>query len=98
MWRKVTDAVGIAARDSLWDYPDLQPTAADIDDPTALIERLQASARGEEPVADEFDEALTRLLAGDDFSDDEKKKSDDAEPSDAEADDDGKNQGGETPV
>ena len=70
MWRQVTDAVGIAARDSLWDYPDLQPTAADIDDPTALIERLQATARGEEPTADEFDEALARLLDGDDFADD----------------------------
>jgi uncharacterized protein (DUF2342 family) len=70
MWRKVTDAVGASARDSLWDYPDLLPSAADIDDPTALIERLQARARGEEPVADEFDEALARLLDGDDFSGD----------------------------
>lgn len=69
MWRKVTDAVGIAARDSLWDYPDLLPTAADIDDPSALIDRLQARSRGEEPVADEFDEALARLLDGDDFAD-----------------------------
>ncbi|MGM7678254.1 zinc-dependent metalloprotease [Microbacterium sp. A94] len=69
MWRKVTDAVGMAARDSLWDYPDLQPTAADIDDPTALIERLQARARGEEPATDEFDEALARLLDGEDFTD-----------------------------
>ncbi|WP_206476703.1 zinc-dependent metalloprotease [Microbacterium sp. KRD172] len=96
MWQKVTDAVGIAARDSLWDYPDLQPTAADIDAPTALIERLQARARGEEPVADEFDEALTRLLAGDVFS--EEKKPGDAEADDAEQGDDEKNQGGETPV
>lgn len=67
MWRAVTDAVGAAARDSLWDYPDLMPDASDIDDPTALIARLQASARGEEPPADEFDEALARLLDGDDF-------------------------------
>lgn len=70
MWRRVTDAVGTSARDALWDYPDLLPTAADIDDPTALIERLQARARGEEPVADEFDEALARLLDGDDFAED----------------------------
>lgn len=69
MWRRVTDAVGTAARDSLWDYPDLLPTATDIDDPTALIERLQARARGEEPATDEFDEALARLLDGDDFAD-----------------------------
>ncbi|MGB3732726.1 zinc-dependent metalloprotease, partial [Microbacterium sp.] len=67
MWKAVTDAVGVAARDSLWDYPDLMPLASDIDDPSALIERLQASARGEAPAADEFDEALARLLEGDDF-------------------------------
>lgn len=67
MWRQVTDAVGIAGRDSLWDYPDLMPQSSDIDDPTALIARLQAMARGEAPAADEFDEALERLLAGDDF-------------------------------
>ncbi len=69
MWKTVTEAVGIAGRDSLWDYPDLMPTAEDIDDPTALVARLQAAARGEQPVADEFDEALARLLDGDDFSD-----------------------------
>lgn len=68
MWKAVTDAVGIAGRDALWDYPDLMPTAEDIDDPTALVARLQATARGEQPAADEFDEALARLLDGDDFT------------------------------
>jgi putative hydrolase len=76
MWRQVTDAVGIAARDSLWDYPDLLPTAADIDDPTALIERLQARARGEAPAADEFDEALARLLDGEEFGEPDKASDD----------------------
>lgn len=106
MWQKVTDAVGIAARDSLWDYPDLQPTSADIDDPAALIDRLQASARGEAPAADEFDEALTRLLDGDDFSEGDAtaetaddagdtKPGDDKEPGDDKSEG---NQGGETPV
>nr|WP_228484786.1 zinc-dependent metalloprotease [Microbacterium cremeum] len=66
MWRAVTDAVGPAARDALWDYPDLMPSASDIDDPAALVARLQARARGEEPVRDEMDDALARLLAGDD--------------------------------
>lgn len=69
MWQAVTDAVGTTARDSLWDYPDLMPLPGDIDDPSALIERLQAQARGEAPVADEFDEALARLLDGDEFGD-----------------------------
>ncbi|GAA1936917.1 hypothetical protein GCM10009775_31110 [Microbacterium aoyamense] len=64
MWRAVTDAVGVAARDALWDYPDLMPTAEDIDDPAALVARLEARARGEEPVRDDMDDALERLLAG----------------------------------
>ena len=63
MWRAVTDAVGTAERDSLWDYPDLMPEAADIDDPQSLIERLRARARGEEPPRDAFDDALDALLA-----------------------------------
>jgi hypothetical protein len=60
----VTDAVGASARDALWDYPDLMPSAADIDDPAALVARLEARARGEEPAPDEMDDALARLLAG----------------------------------
>lgn len=64
MWRAVTDAVGPAARDALWDYPDLMPASSDIDDPAALVARLEARARGEEPVRDEMDDALARLLAG----------------------------------
>ncbi len=65
MWRAVTDAVGIGARDSLWDYPDLMPTSEDIDDPAALIARLQARERGDEPVRDAMDDALEALLSGD---------------------------------
>ena len=84
MWQAVTDAVGVAGRDALWDYPDLMPTADDIDDPAALIQRLQASMRGETPAVDEFDEALARLLDGDDFSGSaETSESDAAERADA---------------
>ncbi len=63
MWRAVTDAVGPAVRDTLWDYPDLMPGAEDIDDPSALVARLEARARGEVPVPDEFDDALAAFLA-----------------------------------
>ena len=71
------------------------PQSSDIDDPSALIARLQAMQRGEAPVADEFDEALARLLDGDDFSEDapdtasaaDGEKSDaDGEKSDAQSD------------
>ncbi|GAB3268591.1 zinc-dependent metalloprotease [Microbacterium lacusdiani] len=63
MWRAVTDAVGIEARDALWDSPDFVPESTDIDDPSALIARLEASQRGEAPQRDEMDDALDRLLA-----------------------------------
>jgi hypothetical protein len=63
MWRAVTEAVGVQARDSLWDYPDLIPASEDIDDPSALIARLEAQARGEAPAADDLDDALAKLLA-----------------------------------
>lgn len=62
MWAAVTDAVGIEARDALWDSPDLLPSPEDLDDPTQLVERLRARARGEEPATDDFDAELTKLL------------------------------------
>jgi putative hydrolase len=58
MWRAVTVAVGIDRRDSLWDHPDLAPTGEDINNPAALIEKLQ----GKSPEADDFDRALRDLL------------------------------------
>lgn len=62
MWRAVTDAVGIAARDALWDVPDFLPTAEDIDDPSAIVARLVAQQSGEPAPRDEFDDALAALL------------------------------------
>jgi len=63
MWRAVTDAVGPAERDALWDYPDLMPGPGDIDDPEGLILRLRARAAGEAPPRDAMDDALDALLA-----------------------------------
>lgn len=63
MWRSVTDAVGVAGRDALWDYPDLMPSADDIDDPAALIARLTAASRGEAAPSDAMDDALAQLIA-----------------------------------
>lgn len=71
MWQAVTDAVGVAARDGLWDYPDLMPQASDIDDPSALVARVEARVRGDEPQRDEMDEALERLLDGEEPTGDE---------------------------
>ncbi|KJC65625.1 zinc-dependent metalloprotease [Agreia bicolorata] len=60
MWQAVTDAAGSDVRDELWSHPDLVPTADDIDDPAALVSRLQAGT----PAPDEMDQALEDLLRG----------------------------------
>lgn len=65
MWKQVTDAVGDDERDRLWSHPDLLPTSEDVDDPSALVARLTASASGAEPEYDELDEAIAALLRGD---------------------------------
>jgi putative hydrolase len=67
LWQHVTDAVGATARDALWTHPDLMPTAADLDDPSALVARLTAASRGEVPEPDDMDRALEDLLNGKDF-------------------------------
>ena len=64
MWQAVTDAVGVEARDELWSHPDMMPTSEDLDNPAALIARLEAAARGEVPAPDEMDRALQDLLDG----------------------------------
>ncbi|GHD48369.1 zinc-dependent metalloprotease [Mycetocola manganoxydans] len=64
MWQQITDAVGDDARDDLWSHPDVIPTGGDIDDPAALIARLEARARGEVPEPDDMDTALENLLRG----------------------------------
>ncbi len=71
LWQHVSDAVGPDARDALWSHPDLMPTAADLDDPGALVARLTAQARGEVAEPDEMDRALEDLLNGKDFEGDE---------------------------
>lgn len=93
MWRAVTDAVGTAARDALWDYPDLMPTSEDIDDPASLVARLQARARGEELPRDEMDDALERLLAGE-----SEAAAEQDEPADEDDTDEGEPPGGPRPV
>ena len=64
MWQAVTDAVGVEVRDELWSHPDMMPTSEDLDNPAALIARLEAAARGEAPAPDEMDRALQDLLDG----------------------------------
>ena len=64
MWRAITEAVGVEARDALWAHPDILPSAADLDDPSALIARLTGAETPESEADDEFDQALEQLLRG----------------------------------
>ena len=58
MWNEITDKVGIQKRDAIWSHPDLLPTDADIQDPTALIAKLSNGA-----TEDDMDQALRDLLS-----------------------------------
>jgi putative hydrolase len=40
LWERLTEAVGADARDGVWQHPDLLPSAADLDDPAAFIDRM----------------------------------------------------------
>ncbi|MEF3404465.1 zinc-dependent metalloprotease [Agromyces sp. CCNWLW203] len=64
MWRAVTEAVGVEARDALWSHPDLLPTAEDLDDPARIVARLTGTDTAEAEADDEFDQALEQLLRG----------------------------------
>ncbi|MHA3701911.1 zinc-dependent metalloprotease [Jatrophihabitans sp. YIM 134969] len=43
LWWGLTDQVGPAGRDGVWDAPDLLPTAADLDDPLDYARRVKAA-------------------------------------------------------
>jgi putative hydrolase len=49
LWRALTDARGIDGRDAVWAHPDLVPTADDLENPDAFVER--AGQAGEDPIA-----------------------------------------------
>ncbi len=40
LWERLTQAVGVDARDAVWQHPDLLPEAADLDEPAAFIDRI----------------------------------------------------------
>ncbi len=40
LWERLTGAVGIDARDAVWQHPDLLPTSADLDEPAGFIDRV----------------------------------------------------------
>jgi putative hydrolase len=78
MWQRLTEEIGAERRDDLWSHPDLVPTSEDIDDPSALITRLNGGA----PESDEVDRAIEDLL--NDITDDRPHEGDDGSAEEAE--------------
>src|ERR1700754_4112234 len=39
LWERLTQAVGVDARDAIWQHPDLLPNSEDLDDPAGFIDR-----------------------------------------------------------
>ncbi len=59
LWRRHTEQQGVASRDALWNHPDLLPTADDLDDPAAFVDRAARHAADlDDPIA-----ALERTMA-----------------------------------
>ena len=73
LWKLVGDQHGIEVRDSLWEHPDLIPSADDLDDPLEFAERLGKTRKAlEDPMAE-----LERTLAEEKKAEDEKPESGD---------------------
>jgi putative hydrolase len=52
LWRRLTEQHGIEGRDTLWNHPDLLPTAEDLDDPAAFVDRAaRQTADLDDPIA-----------------------------------------------
>jgi putative hydrolase len=66
LWGALRSRRGVAARDAVWEHPDLLPTAAHLDDPLGFSEEKPTAADGEptelESESSEFDAALHALL------------------------------------
>ncbi|MCW2522877.1 MAG: uncharacterized protein JWO63_1212 [Frankiales bacterium] len=60
MWFAMTQRHGVAARDALWNHPDLLPTAEDLDNPDEFAARHGSMSESEQSVFEE----LARLVEG----------------------------------
>jgi putative hydrolase len=48
LWAGMTDSHGTAARESLWNHPDLLPTATDLENPTDFVQRYGSASISEQ--------------------------------------------------
>lgn len=59
LWQRLTDAVGIDARDAVWQHPDLLPGSDDLDEPAGFIDRVIGGGTG--VLDSELDKAIADL-------------------------------------
>jgi hypothetical protein len=59
MWFAMTHRHGVAARDGLWNHPDLLPTAEDLDDPDHFAAVHGSMSDSEQSAFDELAQLLT---------------------------------------
>jgi putative hydrolase len=55
LWERLTQAVGVDARDAVWQHPDLLPAANDLDEPAGFIDRVISGH------SSEIDDAIAEL-------------------------------------
>lgn len=79
LWRRVSDAVGPAKRDAIWDAPDFMPSAEDLENPAGFIDGLldESGIYDFDPISEI--EALEKLLAEDSSEDSTDHTEDDSE-------------------
>jgi putative hydrolase len=82
LWERLTQAVGADARDAVWQHPDLLPSAEDLDEPAAFIDRMVGGDTSG------MDEAIDKAIA--DLQKDSDKDSD-------KGDDNGSDKGDDNP-
>ncbi|WP_432515342.1 zinc-dependent metalloprotease [Kineococcus sp. SYSU DK001] len=64
LWEQLLARGGRAARDAVWDHPDLLPVAEDLDDVAAFVDRRLGGTGEVEGAPDDMDAALRELLDG----------------------------------
>ncbi|WP_445169263.1 zinc-dependent metalloprotease [Mycolicibacterium sp. Dal123E01] len=73
LWERLTDAVGIDARDAVWQHPDLLPSSTDLDEPAGFIDRII----GGDTSGLDIDAAIEEFQKSTESGEDEKKPGDD---------------------
>ncbi|MEZ0341056.1 zinc-dependent metalloprotease [Mycobacterium sp. pV006] len=63
LWTRLTEAVGADARDAVWQHPDLLPSAADLDEPAAFIDRMIGGDTSD--IDSAIEQALNEAAGGD---------------------------------